>query len=33
MYKEAFMAREDLGQYGSNALLLYALELDVDLKN
>ncbi|MEA5415998.1 AIPR family protein [Synechococcus sp. BA-132 BA5] len=33
MYKEAFEAREDLGQYGSNALLLYALELKFDLED
>lgn len=33
MYKEAFEAREDLTQYGSNALLLYALELKFDLED
>jgi AIPR protein len=33
MYKEAFLAREDLGQYGSNALLLYALELKFGLED
>jgi hypothetical protein len=33
MYKEAFEARDDLVQYGSNALLLYALELKFDLED